>query len=188
MSANATLDHNGALLQHGLRDRSLRSALRSTAMALGEDRAIDRRIAQQAAGTVEVWAISAHIYVTRCAGNMSDPHADLLIDYAQEMKRRAHGHGLIVFHDWLRMTGYAPGCRARLTTWSVANLSCYASVHMALQSKIVAMGVSVANLALGGIITTHSDLESLDAKLAEVIGRKSSGNSVPPPATSRHRP
>jgi len=154
-------------------------------MALGEDRAIDRRSAQQPTGLVEVWALSAHVYVTRCVGNMSDPHAELMITYAEEMKRRAHGHGMIVFHDWLHMTGYAPGCRARLTTWSVANLSCYASVHMALQSKIVAMGVSLANLALGGIITTHSDLESLEAKLTSVLKRTPSGNSVPPPAMPR---
>jgi hypothetical protein len=154
-------------------------------MALGEDRALDRRCAEQSTGSVEVWALSSHIYVTRCVGNMGDPHADLTIEYAEEMKRRAHGHGLIVFHDWLRMTGYAPGCRKRLTAWSLANLSCYASVHMALESKIVAMGVSVANLALGGIITTHSDLASLEAKFNAVFTRNPPGSSMPPPAGTR---
>lgn len=155
------------------------------AMALGEDRALDRRSAAQATGSVEVWALSSHIYVTRCAGHMTDPHADLMIEYAEEMKRRSHANGMIVFHDWLRMTGYESGCRKRLTTWSLANVSCYASVHMALQSKIVAMGVSLTNLVLGGIITTHSDLTSLEAELNAVLTRNPSRNSVPPPAGTR---
>lgn len=151
-------------------------------MGLGEDRALDRRVAEIATGKVEVWALSAQIYVTRCEGNMSDVHADLLIAYADEMKRRSHGHGLIVFHDWLRMGGYAPGCRQRLTSWSLANLPAFASVHMALQSKIVAMGVALANLALGGIITMHTDLASLEDKLSTVLTRSATSlGSVPPP-------
>jgi hypothetical protein len=154
-------------------------------MTLGEDRALDRRSAEQPTGSVEVWALSSHIYVTRCAGHMSDPHADLMIEYAEEMKRRSHAHGMIVFHDWLRMTGYESGCRKRLTAWSLANVSCYASVHMALQSKIVAMGVSLTNLVLGGLITTYSDLASLETELTAVLTRNPPGSSMPPPAGTR---
>lgn len=62
---------------------------------------------------------------------------------------------LAVFFDLGDMPGYDSGLRVALTRWLQSHLRSV-KIHVVVRSKIVAMGVSVANLALGGIIQTYT--------------------------------
>lgn len=92
-----------------------------------------------------------------------------------EVAIRAHGHEefgaiavrrkeailaeagkIAVFYDFGDMPGYDSGLRVSWTQWLKAHLGSIVRIHIVVRSKIVAMGVSVANLALGGVIQTHT--------------------------------
>jgi hypothetical protein len=71
---------------------------------------------------------------------------------------------LHVFCDWAEMTGYESDVRSSFTQW-VATHRSRVTFHLLVGSKLVAMGVSVANLTLGGILVGYSNRASFDAAL-----------------------
>ena len=65
----------------------------------------------------------------------------------------------------------------------LANLAAYDEVHIALRSKIVAMGMQVANIRLGGKIHVHLLRARLEADLKRVL--RASGGSLPAETVAR---
>jgi hypothetical protein len=61
-----------------------------------------------------------------------------------------------LFYDLWELESYESELRKQMTSWVMERRSLVAEMHVLLRSKLVSMGVSVANLALGGIITTHT--------------------------------
>lgn len=116
-----------------------------------------------------MYAFNRAAYATEFTGRLQDAHVDLFLAYSEDRIRVASGK-LTVFHDWLEMTGYDPSCRRRITQWTVSNLSHFSEVHVALRSKLVAMGVQVANIALGGLVKTHRSRASLEEAVRDVVG------------------
>jgi hypothetical protein len=137
-------------------------------MALFEEEALDPRQVVNDSGSAHLWRLADTVYVTRVSGSMTDEHADLFVSYGELMV--AHSGGSIqVFHDWLDMTGYTSASRKRLTEWSLAHLGEYQQVHISLRSKLVGMGVQVANIALRGQIQVHHSRATLEAKLRDAL-------------------
>ncbi len=85
---------------------------------------------------------------------------------------------LHLFADLGAMNNYDSGLRTELTAGFLPARERIASFPILLRSKLVAMGVSVANLALGGLVQTMDDRErfkkALDSALFE---HKASGFS-----------
>ena len=138
-------------------------------MALLEELGTDAKIVQTDRGTIRAFVLSPTTYVTIVTGHMEDAHADMLLAFGDQRVRNARGQKLRVFHDWVEMTGYESRCRQRLTSWSVEHLSAFGEVHLALRSKIVAMGVQVANIALGGFIRTYTDRAAVEMELRRAM-------------------
>jgi hypothetical protein len=67
------------------------------------------------------------------------------------------------------MTSYDTDLRTELTAALARERKCIGCLHVLVRSKIVAMGVSVANLALGGIITIHGSAPSFHAALQAAL-------------------
>jgi hypothetical protein len=120
------------------------------------------------AGTIRVWVLAKNVYVTQGEGHMKDGHCEFLESYGEKRIRLAGGK-LFVFHDWIELTGYDSKTRVRLTMWSASRRHHYEEVHLAVRSRIVAMGVQVANIALGGFMRAHSGTASLEVELARVL-------------------
>jgi hypothetical protein len=76
-----------------------------------------------------------------------------------------------MFLDMGRMVNYDSTLRTRLTSHFVRHRSQVASLHVFTRSRIVSMGVSVANLALGRLITVHADMAGFNDAL-DSIARK----------------
>jgi hypothetical protein len=70
-----------------------------------------------------------------------------------------------VFYDFWEMPTYDSEMRTEWTRWLATHRASLDSLHVLARSKLVLMGVSVANLALGGIVRTHSTREPFDAQL-----------------------
>lgn len=120
-------------------------------------------------GKAMLWTLAPTVYVTRVSGYMEESHADLFERYGLRRIQEARGQKIRVFHDWYDMAGYDSRCRQRLTAWSLKHLDVYAEVHLCLRSKIVAMGVQVANIALKGLIRVHSDRTRLEVELRRTL-------------------
>lgn len=82
---------------------------------------------------------------------------------------------LHLFVDAYDLVSYTPDVRKGPTDWLMANRSRLAVQHMLVRSKITKMGLSVASLALGGLIKGHASRASfglaLDQTLAELRGQ-----------------
>jgi hypothetical protein len=63
----------------------------------------------------------------------------------------------LIFNDWWEMTGYDTDARLKLTDWIFWMRGKIQGSHILVRSKIVSMGVSIANLALGGMLTVYTD-------------------------------
>jgi hypothetical protein len=60
-----------------------------------------------------------------------------------------------IFFDFWDMPTYDSEMRIQWTNWLAKHRARLDEIHIVARSKLVAMGVSVANLALGGIIKSY---------------------------------
>lgn len=75
------------------------------------------------------------------------------------------------FGDYGEMTGYDSQMRISLSDFTATNKSNIDTIAILVRSKIVAMGVSVANLAVGGKIDVYANRESFEHALSEATLR-----------------
>lgn len=75
------------------------------------------------------------------------------------------GVRLSVFHDWSKVVGYEPDARDALREWAAPRATQFSEVHYCVQSRIVAVALSVAALTLGRRLHTHLRLEPFLAAL-----------------------
>lgn len=73
-----------------------------------------------------------------------------------------------VFLSAERLDGYDSGVRIGMTELILRHRRRIASVGVLVKSKLVAMGVSVANLALGGFIKSYNSRSSYEAAIRVV--------------------
>jgi hypothetical protein len=103
------------------------------------------------------------VMVLKITGHLDRPMGMHIMDAATkaaaETSKRLH-----VFCDWVEMTGYESDVRSAFTHWAASNRT-KVTFHLLVGSKLVAMGVSVANLALGGILVGYTNRASFDAVL-----------------------
>jgi hypothetical protein len=97
--------------------------------------------------------------------------ADFASPLLEEFDRlTAGGKRIHLFGDLGRMTDYDSMLRIHCTDHFRARLDSFESLHIHVTSRLITMAVSVANVALNGIITMHSSSESfkraLDTQLA----------------------
>lgn len=70
-----------------------------------------------------------------------------------------------LFIDAEHVTSYDSSFRTELTARVAGDRQRIASFHILVKSRLVSMGVSVANLALGGIISATADRRQFTVKL-----------------------
>lgn len=68
----------------------------------------------------------------------------------------AHG-SLALYYDFWHMPTYDSEMRSEWTAWASQHRPQVTGLHVLQRSKFVAMGVSVANLALGGLIRSYTE-------------------------------
>lgn len=67
------------------------------------------------------------------------------------------------------MTGYDSDARQALTAWTDRQRPHLRGIHILVHSKIVAMGIAVANLATGGITVTYASRTEFESVLANTV-------------------
>lgn len=120
-------------------------------------------------GSIAYWELAPRVYMTEVRGFMTREMAQLIIEQAEPLYSRA---GRVYgFHNWLAMDNYESVCRVELTSWVMGHRE-QSSLHIGLRSRMVAMGVAVANLALGSLIQVHNEPKQLEAALISVLKSK----------------
>jgi hypothetical protein len=95
----------------------------------------------------------------------------LMSQVIRELDRFVHPRtGLHFFVDAEMLTGYDSEVRVALTEWVRTNRPALRSVHALVRSKIVAMGTSVANLALGNFLIAHSSRSDFERAMNAANG------------------
>lgn len=101
--------------------------------------------------TLTRFSASSSLFVVR--GVLDADLAAAII--AEGTRISAHGEA-VAFHDWSGVRSYTSEARRLSTEWMLANRRNFTAVHILVASSFVAMGVQVANLALGGFIRATS--------------------------------
>lgn len=104
-------------------------------------------------GQVGLWPVMNGVFVFRLIGKGVEEFATPICEEFEA--GLAKGGALHVFGDAERMERYDSRLRVRLTELFRDNRKQLASLHVVSRSNLVAMGVAVANLALGNVITVH---------------------------------
>jgi hypothetical protein len=120
-------------------------------------------------GTVVITAKS-DIVVLRMHGHVSE---DLVPGQLALLNRVRTGAPMDFFYDLWELTSYDSPLRVELTNWHLRDRRNLRSLHTVTQSKIVKMGVTVANVALG-VITQHKDRRSFEAALERLTASRKS--------------
>ena len=101
-----------------------------------------------------IWSPCPALYLFHIVGH---GNAEFAVPLLEEFDRlTAGGKRIHMFGDLGRMNGYDSMLRIRCTDHFRAHLSAFESLHVHVESRLVTMAVSVANIALSGIITMHS--------------------------------
>ena len=110
-----------------------------------------------------VWYPCPNVLCTRAQGHASLPTARTMM---AGFDRVAQGGGQVtVFHDWSGVTGYTTEARVAYVNWSKPHAAQTDKIHMLTQSRIVAMGISVASLVLPHLVS-HKDRAEFERQRA----------------------
>jgi hypothetical protein len=103
-----------------------------------------------------------------------------------EMERFALAHNIALvdalgdtkltgFYDWEEMRGYSLEARTESTAFLIHRRRRFQSVHVLMQSAIVAMAVNVANLSVGGFIKAGVVRAHFEARYQAALSSPSTG-------------
>lgn len=112
-------------------------------------------------GRIWCWRVEHGVYASEVEGHLDAEMARLIREVAEPMYALGNVDG---FHNWLDMTSYATQARVELTEWVIRHRA-KTQLVIGVRSKLVEMGVGVANLALGNLIRVRTSAEALEADL-----------------------
>ena len=117
-------------------------------------------------GTITTTTYGSRLVLVRITGHLDleiTPHLMRPIDRVMHSGLR-----VVVFHDWGEVESYESKVRTQLTEWALKNRQQIEAVHVLQRSRMVAMAVSVANLALGGMLNSYMDRARFEKAFIEV--------------------
>jgi hypothetical protein len=119
-------------------------------------------------GTVRLWHFGNRIGVFESTGNLVGDHSRFIIEYFRK-NIEAYERPWHAFGNWVALRAYTPEVRKSLTDWQVR--SGYQELHVAHNSHLLAMSISVANAVLNNTVIVHQTEEQLDDVLNAVRKR-----------------
>jgi hypothetical protein len=121
-------------------------------------------------GELRLWQPAPHVIVTRFQGPMYDGHLAQLAMVTIE-GICASQPKTDIFHDWEGMELYATEARNLMTDRAIPLAPKINSLSVLFGSKVVLMGVSLANLKLGGI-TLFKGREEFDKAVQQAAASR----------------
>jgi len=121
-------------------------------------------------GDLRIWRPAPHVLLTRFEGRYYS------LDFARRtmdaIEESAAGQPPPdIFHDWEGMEAYATESRTQMTEQARRLLRQVNSFTVLTRSKLVRMGVSMANLVLGGRIQAVTERGEFERALDQAVSR-----------------
>jgi hypothetical protein len=119
-------------------------------------------------GGLDLYLVPRDLCVTVARGHLTAVMARRWIEAVDPHFR--HGKVFRTFHDWEQLGSYDTTARRLLTTWLLANAQNVRSADFLVSSKLVAMGVSAANLmtTMAGLpMVAHTERAPFEAAYDE---------------------
>jgi len=115
------------------------------------------------------WRPRADLLVTRVRGRIDVPIVEAYVARADRaIVRGVRPH---VFHDWYDVDGYDAEARRRYREWGTTHKDEFASRVYLVRSKILAMALSAAAVAVGIDMKIHAKREPFLAALRPLLAR-----------------
>jgi len=105
-------------------------------------------------GYLAAWEVVPRIFVTVAEGHMQEAHAEIVVRVGDKIAEL--GRPMAGFNEWSAMTSYDSVTRKLLTDWVSEHRHQLVASHVSVDSRLVQMGVTVANLALDGLLRSHA--------------------------------
>jgi hypothetical protein len=126
-------------------------------------------------GVLELATPVPGVLFSRFRGDLSADLARILA--ARLMREATTNPGFSSYSDWEAMDAYETESRVVLTDTSKAIKSRMGKVHILVRSRVVALGIDVANVVLRNIVSFH-DRGAFERELTGAIAARRS--SIPP--------
>ena len=120
-----------------------------------------------ASGALEITQLAESLVYLKLTG-VNDQTAAPVIERTLT-KQFTQTQQLATFWDLGELINYHSDVRVFATRVLLAHRNQVLGLHTFTRSKLVAMGVSVANLALGGIVSSHPTREAFEEALHEFL-------------------
>lgn len=120
-------------------------------------------------GALTVTRPLPHVELIRAEGYADAAVVAPILEHRDRMLRECGS--IALFDDLELMTGFHSAVRVGLTEWARVHKARITAFHILTRSTITAMGVTVANVALGGHICAHARRESFEASLDRELNR-----------------
>ncbi len=106
---------------------------------------------------------------TTISGHAELPCAQATWDYLDEAFTTQTP--IQTFHDWAGLHGYDADVRPAYVAWSRSRRVHFKAVNILVSNNLVAMGLSVANLALG-YLTGYADRTAFEKARARILSER----------------
>ena len=107
------------------------------------------------------------LVLIRMVGTFDGEHCKVLLDFLQSID--GPERTFTTFHDLEGMINYDADVRVALTRWTLSRPKKPAALHFLVRSKIVSLGLEIANAALGGWLVSHRDRASFELAYEEAL-------------------
>lgn len=135
----------------------------------GQSEPISRLITER--GSFQMQYRGGAVASSRFAGHFSCEFAEELMRVAERL-RAEHGQ-LHLFHDWWELEDHDATARTMLTRWGLETRRDRASAHILVnvESPLLAMAVTVANLVLSGVVQIHESRGTFERALQKQLAQ-----------------
>jgi hypothetical protein len=152
-------------------DEALRRRLGEPLRTLGNER-----------GTLRVWVPRGRgLVVSQAAGHGG---AIFVASFLEAVEAAVAAGAHEIWDDWARIQSYDSDARVEILHWTKAHPAIAPHIHVLVGSKLIAMGVTVANLALGNVFHVTSDRRAFEAAVLARLGGHGAASGAPPTASS----
>lgn len=118
------------------------------------------------ATTAMLWRPAPCLIVSRVIGPATHACLETYMAFAE---RAMQAGKLRVFHDWSEMTRYEPGARDTFKRWGRDHSAHFERVTYLVESKVIAMLISVAALTMGRELAATTDRAAFLAELSAAL-------------------
>ncbi len=116
-------------------------------------------------GSFRIWRIAPTVLTSRFQGYLDIELARAFVDYLTSVIGNEGRYTAL--HDWSALDGYASESRKLITDFTNSNKKRFDRIVIYTESRLVRMGIAVANLVLGSIVEAVGTRAALDALIAQ---------------------